>query len=146
MKVLFFLTVLVSFSAIAVEKGTMTFEELDKNFTTNTRGAGTTSESSFFPVGDGKKAEIFSIVFNVRPNTQIQAHSHPDSRSCFVLKGEWNIGYGDVFDKAKLKHLLPGSNYTEPANTNHFAATMDSEAIVECTGMGPTGTTFAKAK
>lgn len=40
--------------------------------------------------------------------------------------------------------MLPeGSHYTDPAAANHFAATRESAAVVECIGVGPTATTFA---
>jgi len=95
-----------------------------------------------FVVGDGKQKELFSLVFKVPPNTAIQPHSHPDERSCFVLSGLWYFAYGTVRDETKLKALPPGSNYTEPASTTHFAGTREQEAIVECTALGPTETTF----
>jgi len=95
-----------------------------------------------FVAGDGKQNGLYSLVFKIPPNTAIPPHSHPDSRSCFVLSGLWYFGYGSVRSEAALKALPPGSNYTEPAGTIHFAGTKDQEAIVECTAVGPTGTTF----
>jgi len=95
-----------------------------------------------FVVGDGKQKELFSLVFKVPPNIAIQPHSHPDERSCFVLSGLWYFAYGTVRDETNLKALPPGSNYTEPASTTHFAGTREQEAIVECTALGPTETTF----
>lgn len=95
-----------------------------------------------FVAGDGKQNELYSLVFKTPPNTAIPPHSHPDDRSCFVLSGLWYFGYGTVRDEAKLKALPPGSNYTEPAGVAHFAGTREQEAIVECTAVGPTGTTF----
>lgn len=95
-----------------------------------------------FVVGDGQQKELYSLVFKVPPNTAIQPHSHPDERSCFVLSGLWYFAYGTVRDETKLKALPPGSNYTEPAGVAHFAGTREQEAIVECTAVGPTGTTF----
>ena len=97
-----------------------------------------------FVTGDGKENELYSLVFKVPANTSIQPHTHPDERSCFVLSGLWYFGYGTVREETKLKALPPGSNYTEPANTAHFAGTKEQEAIVECTAVGPTGTTFVK--
>ena len=70
------------------------------------------------------------------------AHSHPDDRSCFVVSGTWLFGYGDKYDEALLKALPAGSHYTEPASVNHFAGTQDQVAVVECTSVGPAGTTF----
>lgn len=95
-----------------------------------------------FVVGDGKKKELFSIVFRAPPNTKIQAHTHPDGRSCFILSGTWYFGYGSTWDESKLVELPVGSNYTEPAGRPHFAATKSEEVTVQCTGIGPTGTTF----
>ena len=92
--------------------------------------------------GDGKQNSLYSLVFRVPPNTAIPPHSHPDDRSCFVLSGLWYFGYGTVRNEAELKLLPPGSNYTEPAGTIHFAGTQGQEALVECTAVGPTGTTF----
>ena len=92
--------------------------------------------------GDGKQSGLYSLVFKVPPNTAIPPHSHPDDRSCFVLSGLWYFGYGTVRSETDLKALPPGSNYTEPAGVIHFAGTREQEAIVECTAVGPTGTTF----
>lgn len=92
--------------------------------------------------GDGKENSLYSLVFRVPPNTAIPPHSHPDDRSCFVLSGLWYFGYGSVRTEADLKALPPGSNYTEPAGATHFAGTREQEALVECTAVGPTGTTF----
>jgi quercetin dioxygenase-like cupin family protein len=93
-------------------------------------------------VGDGKQNSLYSLVFRVPSNTAIPPHSHPDDRSCFVLSGLWYFGYGTVRSEAELKALPPGSNYTEPAGAMHFAGTREQEATVECTAVGPTGTTF----
>jgi quercetin dioxygenase-like cupin family protein len=95
-----------------------------------------------YVAGDGTRNELYSLVFKVPPNTAIPPHSHPEDRSCFVLSGLWYFGYGSVRSEAGLQALPPGSNYTEPAGTAHFAGTREQEAIVECTGVGPTGTTF----
>lgn len=92
--------------------------------------------------GDGKQNSLYSLVFRVPPNTAIPPHSHPDDRSCFVLSGLWYFGYGSVRSEVDLKALPPGSNYTEPAGAIHFAGTREQEALVECTAVGPTGTTF----
>ncbi len=98
--------------------------------------------ATVFVAGDGKQNGLYSQMFKIPPNTAIPPHSHRDDRSCFVLSGLWYFGYGSVRTEADLKALPPGSNYTEPAGTIHFAGTKDQEAIVECTGVGPTGTTF----
>jgi len=83
-----------------------------------------------------------TLVFKIPPHTAIPPHTHPDDRSCFVLSGLWYFAYGTVHDETKLKALPPGSNYTEPAGAAHFAGTREQGAIVVCTAVGPTGTTF----
>jgi quercetin dioxygenase-like cupin family protein len=95
-----------------------------------------------FLTGDGKQKELYSLVFKAPPNTVIPPHSHPDDRSCFVLSGLWFFSYGNIRSEGDLKALPPGSHYTEPGGAAHFAGTREQEAIVECTAVGPTGTTF----
>ncbi len=95
-----------------------------------------------FLVGDGKSSDLYSLLFRIPPNTVIPPHSHPDERSCFVLSGLWYFGYGSVRSESGLKALPPGSHYTEPAAANHFAGTKGQEAVLECTAVGPAGTTF----
>ena len=98
-----------------------------------------------FLVGDGRTNQLYSLVFKIPPNTAIQPHSHPDERSCFVLAGLWYFAYGSVRDATKLKALPPGSSYTEPAGAAHFAGTTEQGAILECTAVGPTETTFVNS-
>lgn len=95
-----------------------------------------------YAAGDGTKHKLYSIVFKIPAHTSIQPHSHPDDRSCFVLSGTWYFAYGSKRDESKLKALPPGSSYTEPAHMIHFAGTKDESALLECTAVGPTGTTF----
>ena len=101
--------------------------------------------STAFVVGDGNSEGLYTLVFSLGAGTQIAPHSHPDERSCFVLSGNWYFGYGETFDADALQLLPPGSNYTEPAGRAHFAETRDTDIIVECTAVGPTGTTFIDA-
>ncbi|MGH8208208.1 MAG: cupin domain-containing protein [Steroidobacteraceae bacterium] len=96
--------------------------------------------------GNASKPALYSIMFKVGPNAQIPAHSHPDDRSCFVMAGVWYFGYGDKYSVADLKALPPGSHYTEPAGIHHFAGTRAEGATVECTSVGPSGTTFVNPK
>ena len=93
-------------------------------------------------VGDGNSEGLYTLIFELGAGAQIAPHSHPDARSCFVLSGNWYFGYGEEFDASALKLLPPGSNYTEPAGRAHFAETRETPVLVECTSVGPTGTTF----
>jgi quercetin dioxygenase-like cupin family protein len=104
-----------------------------------------TAVESAVVFGDATKPGLYSIMFRVRPDAKIPAHSHPDDRSCFVTNGVWYFGYGNQFTESALRALPAGSHYTEPANVNHFAATHSEGATAECTSIGPSGTVFSKS-
>jgi quercetin dioxygenase-like cupin family protein len=93
--------------------------------------------------GDPTKAGLYTILLRVGPNTRIQAHSHPDDRVATVVSGDWYFGYGRTFDEAALKQLPPGSFYTEPPGMDHFAMTKATGVVIQISGMGPSGTTYA---
>ena len=93
--------------------------------------------------GDPAKAGLYSMLLRVGPNTRIDAHAHPDDRVATVISGTWYFGYGAKFDEKALKMLPPGSFYTEPPNTNHFAMTRGEGVTIQITGTGPSGTTYA---
>ncbi|HVI10909.1 MAG TPA: cupin domain-containing protein [Candidatus Binatia bacterium] len=92
--------------------------------------------------GDPSKPGFYTILLYVPAHTTIQAHSHRDNRMAAVLSGTWHFGYGTKFDESLLKNMPPGSVYSEPAGTNHFARTDDLPSIVEVSGVGPTDTVY----
>jgi quercetin dioxygenase-like cupin family protein len=92
--------------------------------------------------GDPATAGYYSILLFVPAHTTIQAHSHRDNRMATVVSGEWHFGYGNEFNAAALKTLPPGSVYSEPAGTNHFAQTTGDPVIVQISGYGPTDTHY----
>jgi uncharacterized RmlC-like cupin family protein len=96
--------------------------------------------------GNPDQASVYTIMLRVPAHTQIAAHSHRDDRVATVISGTWHIGYGDKFDRAKLKALPPGSFYTEPPSRNHFAATGDEPVVVQITGFGPSSTEYVDAR
>jgi len=93
--------------------------------------------------GDPTKPGLYSMLLRVGPNTKIEAHAHPDDRVATVISGTWYFGYGTKFDEKALKLMPPGSFYTEPPNTNHFAMTRGEGVTIQITGTGPSGTTYA---
>lgn len=110
-------------------------------------GAGTSGASGIQTVvlkGDPTKAGLYVLALRTAANVTIQAHSHQDDRVATVLKGTWYFGYGEKFDEKALKALPPGSSYTEPPNTAHFARTRE-EVVLEIVGYGPTSTTYVNA-
>ena len=94
-------------------------------------------------IGDPTKPGLYSMLLRVGPNTRIEAHAHPDDRVATVISGTWYFGYGAKFDEKALKMLPPGSFYTEPPNTNHFAMTRAEGVTIQITGTGPSGTSYA---
>jgi quercetin dioxygenase-like cupin family protein len=93
--------------------------------------------------GDPTKPGLYTILLRVGPNTRIQAHAHPDDRVATVVSGDWYFGYGKTFDEAALKLLPPGSFYTEPPGVDHFAMTKATGVVIQISGTGPSGTTYA---
>ena len=92
--------------------------------------------------GDPSQAGFYSILLFVPAHTTIQAHSHRDNRMATVVSGEWHFGYGNEFNAAALKTLPPGSVYSEPGGTNHFAQTGGEPVIVQISGYGPSDTRY----
>ena len=92
--------------------------------------------------GDPSREGLYTILLKVAANTKIPAHLHPDDRVGTVVSGTWYFGYGDKFDKSKLKKLPVGSIYSEVKGQNHFAMTGKEPVIAEITGYGPSGVTY----
>jgi quercetin dioxygenase-like cupin family protein len=110
-------------------------------------GAGTSGVSGIqtrLLKGDPNTAGLYTIQLSVPANTRIEAHDHPDDRVATVVSGTWHFGYGARFDASRLKALPPGSFYTEPPNELHFAATGDTAVVLQISGVGPSGTRYAK--
>src|SRR5688572_30106172 len=108
-------------------------------------GTGTSGVSGTRTVvlkGDPTKPGLYTLLLRVGPNTRIEAHAHPDDRVATVISGTWYFGYGTQFNEAALKALPPGSFYTEPPNSNHFAMTRGEGVTIQITGTGPSGTTY----
>jgi len=110
-------------------------------------GTGTSGVSGIETVvlkGDPTKPGLYVLALRAPANMTIQAHSHKDDRVATVLKGTWYFGYGEKFDEKALKALPPGSSYTEPPNTAHFARTRE-QVVIEIVGYGPSSTTYVNS-
>ncbi|MEP7304846.1 MAG: cupin domain-containing protein [Acidobacteriota bacterium] len=95
--------------------------------------------------GDPAQPGLYTIELRVAPNTNIQAHTHRDTRTAVVVNGLWHFGYGLKNEPSLLKDLPAGSFYTEPAGQSHFANTGSEGATVAITGYGPTDTTYVES-
>ncbi|AXQ27511.1 hypothetical protein D0B54_01915 [Solimonas sp. K1W22B-7] len=96
--------------------------------------------------GNPSQPGLYTIQLRVPAGTTIQAHHHPDGRTVTVVSGVWRFGYGQRFDSSALKVLTAGSFYTEPRDDPHFAQTGSEPAVVNITGIGPTGTHYEDPK
>ena len=63
-----------------------------------------------------------------------------------MISGDWYFGYGREFSEPALKHLPPGSFYTEPPGIDHFAMTKATGVVIQISGTGPSGTTYVDPK
>jgi quercetin dioxygenase-like cupin family protein len=90
--------------------------------------------------GDPSKPELYVMRVKFAPGVKVMPHSHPEQvRIVTVLSGTFYYAFGDTWDEGKLRHLPPGTMFTEPARAPHFAWAKD-EVILQLTAIGPTGT------
>jgi quercetin dioxygenase-like cupin family protein len=80
------------------------------------------------------------------PGTKVPAHMHPDERTVTVLSGTYRFGLGDRFANEALQDYTTGTVIVVPANTAHFSAAGAEGAIVQESGVGPTGATVVVPK
>ncbi|MBR1092045.1 cupin domain-containing protein [Bradyrhizobium manausense] len=96
--------------------------------------------------GDDAKSGLYAYRIRFPANARLAPHFHPDDRVGTVLSGTLYFGYGTEFNVIELKPLQPGSSWTEPANTPHFAWAKDGEVVIQVVGVGPSGTNQASPK
>ena len=89
-------------------------------------------------VGDPAKPGPYTLRLKFPKGYKVAPHTHPDAREVTVLSGVFATGYGETFDRAKLKMLPAGSFYTEPANLPHFIE-IQEDTVIQVSGMGPSG-------
>jgi hypothetical protein len=144
-KALIFIALALTVSVSAQQDGRATVRLEDVPWpVARAGGAGTSGASGIETVvlkGDPAMAGLYTLMLRVGPNLRIQAHSHGDDRVATVVKGTWYFGYGQAFNESALRPLGPGSFYTEPPHTPHFAMTKE-EVILQITGTGPSSTTY----
>jgi quercetin dioxygenase-like cupin family protein len=144
-KLLIVLVLLLTVAASAQQDGRATIRLEDIPWpSARAGGAGTSGAGGIETVvlrGDPAKPGLYTLMLRVAPNVRIQAHSHGDDRVATVVKGTWYFAYGAPFNESALRALPPGSFYTEPPDTPHFAMTKE-EVVLQITGTGPSSTTY----
>lgn len=89
--------------------------------------------------GDPSKPAPYVVRVKVPSGTKLMPHTHPEDRIYTVMSGVFYIGFGTVFDPAKLVAYGPGSVVILPANTPHFHWAKSGEYISQVYGTGPLG-------
>jgi quercetin dioxygenase-like cupin family protein len=89
--------------------------------------------------GDPRKAVPFVTRVRQPADYKIQPHTHPEERVYTVISGTFYIGFGDKLDPTKLKAFPAGSMFVVPAYASHFHWMRSGEAVVQVSGVGPSG-------
>jgi len=87
-------------------------------------------------VGNPSQPGPYTLRLKFPKGFRIAPHTHPDSREVTILSGVLATGYGETFDRAKLKILPASSFYTEPANVPHFIE-IEEDTVLQVSGTGP---------
>lgn len=97
-------------------------------------------------VGDPTKPGLYVVRVKVAGGVKLQPHTHPEDRVYTVISGVFYIGFGIVFDAAKLNAYGPGSIVILPHDTPHFHWAVSGEYITQVSGAGPLGIDYIDAK
>lgn len=95
-------------------------------------------------LGAEQKPGAYILRVKLAKGTRIPPHTHPDERNTTVLTGTIYVGFGEVFDEAKVVAIPAGAVYVAPANVPHYVWAKDGDAMYQEAGVGPTGTAFIK--
>jgi quercetin dioxygenase-like cupin family protein len=74
---------------------------------------------------------------------KVPAHSHPEDRIYTVIRGTFQIGYGDTYDEGRLQSFPPGSVLLVPGRAYHFHAASQGTWVVQINSIGPTSFEYA---
>src|SRR5262245_47516385 len=90
--------------------------------------------------GNPREAGLYIIRAKFAPHTMSRPHWHPEARYVTVVKGTWWAGTGDKFDPDSTTPIPAGGFAIHAPREVHYDGAKDEEAIVQITGMGPSGT------
>lgn len=93
-------------------------------------------------IAGNPKEGAYTIRAKFSTGVEIPAHFHPDERVVTVISGTYYFAAGDRFDQGALKGYGPGTVIVVPAGAPHFSACKDDAAVVQESGVGPTGITM----
>ena len=90
--------------------------------------------------GNPREAGPYTIRAKFAPGVMSKPHWHPEARYVTVLKGTWWAGEGDVLDPNKTIPVKAGGFAIHTPGKVHYDGAKDEEAIVQISGIGPSGT------
>jgi hypothetical protein len=90
--------------------------------------------------GNPREAGLYIIRAKFAPHTMSRPHWHPEARYVTVVKGTWWAGTGDKFDPDSTTPIPAGGFAIHAPREVHYDGAKDEEAIVQITGVGPSGT------
>ena len=97
-------------------------------------------------VGDPTKPGPYVVRVKVSDGVRLLPHTHPEDRVYTVISGVFYIGFGSVFDEAKLEAYGPGSVVVLPGNTPHFHRAISGEYVTQVSGAGPLGIVYVDSE
>jgi quercetin dioxygenase-like cupin family protein len=93
-------------------------------------------------IAGNPKEGAYTIRAKFSTGVRIPAHFHPDERIVTVISGKYFFAAGDKFEEGALQGYGPGTVIVVPAGAPHFSACKDDVAVVQESGIGPTGITM----
>jgi quercetin dioxygenase-like cupin family protein len=92
--------------------------------------------------GTMKDESPFTALIKFPADFKVPVHTHPVTERVTVLSGNFYLGIGNEFDRAKAKTLPPGSVALMEPGVTMFAFTEDEESVIQLHGTGPWGITY----
>ena len=99
--------------------------------------------ASAWVIGSEGGAGTYVLRVRLARGARIPPHTHPDERYTVVLSGTLYVGFGAVFDPARLVAMPAGTVYVAPAAVPHYLWARDGDVEYQEAGVGPTGTRWA---
>lgn len=82
------------------------------------------------------KGEFFALRLRLPDGYRIPPHWHPVHERVTVISGSFHLGHGDQFNASATEALGPGSYFSLPPKSRHFAYAK-GETIVQLNSVGP---------
>jgi quercetin dioxygenase-like cupin family protein len=87
--------------------------------------------------GDPSKAgSMFTLRLKAPAGSKIPPHWHSGDEMLTVIEGSFGLGFGEKFDKEKIRYMPAGTYARMSKGDRHFALTK-GETIVQVSGVGP---------